>query len=124
MGRWVGADGAGAIAVLRRLSENSGAVRRFYRGLPVALHKRERAKESRRVWYGDAVDPVRAQALRAYRGPSWGCGFAGASWHEESPQRGLGTARLRGDRRRRGRGMAASPSWLLHGAASLRAVDS
>src|SRR5450631_2899666 len=100
MGRWVGADGAGTIAVLRRLSENSGAVRRFYRGLSVALHKRERAEESRCVWYGDAVDSVRAQTIRAYRGPARGCRFAGASWHEESPQRGLGTARLRGNRRR------------------------
>src|SRR5271169_996312 len=98
MGRWVGADAAGTIAVLRRLSENGGSVRRFHRGLPVALHKRERAEESRRVWYGDAVDSVRAQTIRAYRGPARGCCFARASWHEESPQRGRGTAGLRGDR--------------------------
>jgi hypothetical protein len=49
---------------------NRGSVRRFHRGLPVALHKRERAGESRRVWYGDAVDSVRAQTIRAYRSPA------------------------------------------------------
>src|SRR5271154_3270216 len=88
------------------------------------LREPECVEDPRRFGHGDVVDVGWTQALFSYRGVARRRGSARASRHEENRQRGLGAARLRGDRGGGGCGVDAATSRPLPGAAFERALDS
>src|ERR1700677_167652 len=124
MGSRNGLHAAGSIAVLHRLSEDCGSVRFVRRRQSAELREPECVQDPRRFGHGDVVDVGRTQALFSYRGVARRRGPARASRHEENRQRGLGAARLRGDRGGGGLGVDAATSRPLPGAAFEQALDS
>src|SRR5271168_5309813 len=82
------------------------------------------ASKTRDVLGTAMLSMLAGQALFSYRGVARRRGSARASRHEENRQRGLGAARLRGDRGGGGCGVDAATSRLLPGAAFERALDS
>src|ERR1700733_5208213 len=117
MGSRDGFHAAGSISVLHRLSEDCGSVRFVRRRKSAELREPECVQDPRRFGHGDVVDVGWTQALFSYRGVARRRGSARASRHEENRQRGLGAARLRGDRGGGGRGVDAATSRPLPGAA-------